>query len=191
MDPFRLFHDWHRAALAASPLRHPNGMCLATIDSSGAPDARFVDLKEVSSGGFVFCTHFDSVKSRQLSINPDVALTFWWDHVERQVRIAGTAGRISDSEADMHFAARGRDAQLTTWASEQSAALSDRPSLHRKLGEMRDRFAGGEVRRPDHWGGYRVMPTRFEFLDFEATRLHRRLLFQLVDGEWSQTQLQP
>ncbi len=166
-------------------------MCVSTVDEHGLPDGRFVDLKEVSGDGFVFGTHLDSRKSHALDLNPSVALTFWWDHIERQVRVVGRAQRVSDVEADALFSARSRDAQITSSGSQQSAPLQDPVQLEQRLSALRRRFTDMAVPRPDRWGGYRVIPSRMEFLTFLATRMHERVLFQRGVQGWERSLLQP
>ena len=191
MNPFEVFGDWYDEAQEASPLRHRGAVCVSTVDPEGLPEGRFVDLKTFSDAGFVFCTRFDSPKGFALAANPRAALTFWWDHVERQVRVVGPVQRISDAEADRYFRDRPRDAQLTTWASHQSAPLDDLAALEQRVVEMQGAFADAPVPRPAQWGGYRVSPVRMEFLTFKASRLHERLLFSRDGDAWSRQWLQP
>lgn len=190
-DPFALFRDWQAAARRASPLAHPNAVCVSTADEHGVPEGRFVDLKGVSEAGFVFCTHLESRKAQTLAANPKVALTFWWDHIERQVRVVGLAERISSAEADAIFRTRSRDAQLTSWASQQSALLPDPAELTSRAEAVQRRFDRADIPRPTHWGGYRVVPSRLEFLAFRANRRHERLVFERREGEWVRYWLQP
>lgn len=191
MDPIALFREWYDSARDTSLLKHRGAVCLSTVDQEGFPDGRFVDLKTFSESGFVFCTRFDSAKGVALAANPRAALTFWWDHIERQVRVLGPVERISDADADRYFQQRPRDAQLTTWASHQSAPLEDLAALERRVREMQIEFADAPVPRPAEWGGYRVAPTRLEFLTFRATRLHERLQFYRTGDVWSKRWLQP
>lgn len=190
-DPLRLFSSWQAIASSSHSLAHPDAVCVSTADEHGVPDARFVDLKAVSEAGFVFCTHLDSVKARSLAVNPNAALTFWWDHIERQVRVLGRAERITDSEADLFFERRSRDAQIASWGSNQSATLADPAEFEEYLRKLQQRFANVAVPRPEHWGGYCVVPSRVEFLTFKANRIHQRLVYQRKDGSWLQYRLQP
>jgi pyridoxamine 5'-phosphate oxidase len=190
-DPLALFREWLLAARAASPLRQPNAMCVSTIDAEGAPDARFVDLKGVTEAGFVFCTQFESQKGLALARDPRIALTFWWDHIGRQVRVAGTAMRVPEAEADRFFAERPRDAQLASCASRQSEPLGGPGLLDGRLEQLRERFSGAEIQRPHGWGGYVVQPARVEFLTFRANRMHERLLFRREGSAWHRQWLQP
>ncbi len=190
-EPLALFRTWYANARVACPLNHPGVVCLSTVDEHGAPEGRFVDLKLLSERGFVFGTHLHSGKARALALNPNVAMTFWWDHVERQVRIIGRAERLPRAQENALFANRSRDAQVASWASQQSTPLHDVEQFERRLDEVRHRFAGVDVPRPDHWGGYCVVPTRIEFLAFRASRLHDRVLFERDSQGWQRSMLQP
>lgn len=190
-DPLALFRAWWEMSRIASQSKHPGAGCLSTVGEDGVPEGRFVDLKEVSDEGFMFGTHLDSSKARALAANPDAALTFWWDGVERQVRIVGRAERLSDDAADALFAARPREAQITSWASQQSAPLLDSSAFEQRLTDARRRFADVDVPRPQHWGAYCVIPARMEFLEFRASRIHIRTLFERDATGWRRSLLQP
>ena len=190
-SPIDLFLEWYTQATQNSPLQHPKAVCVSTVDKYGAPQARFVALKNVSKAGFTFCSAFDSPKGRELDANPNVALTFWWDHIERQVRVSGTATRISDEEADRYFQERSKDAQLTSLVSEQSKLLEQPEALEKKLHEAQVEYEDQEVPRPQNWGGYCVRPMRLEFLKFKTNRLHERILFTCDADGWSKQLLQP
>jgi pyridoxamine 5'-phosphate oxidase len=191
MDPIELFRQWYASAREASSLRHPGAVCVSTVDEGGFPDGRFVELKAFSKFGFVFCTRFDSAKGLALAANPRAALTFWWDHLERQVRVVGPVERISDADADRFFQERPRDAQLASWVSRQSAPIDDLEALEVRLRELSLAFAGAPIPRPPEWGGYRVIPWRMEFLTFKETRLHERLQFHQAGETWRRRWLQP
>jgi len=186
-----MFRAWYAAALASSQLKHPGAVCVSTVNEHGVPESRFVDLKLLSERGFIFGTHLHSSKARALALNPNVAMTFWWDHIERQVRIVGSAERLSREAENALFADRLRDAQIASWASKQSAPLNDAQQLERELDVVRQRFADVDVPRPDHWGGYCVVPTRIEFLAFRANRLHDRVVFERNAQGWQRSMLQP
>ena len=190
-DPIALFRAWREEATAAGALSLPDAMCLSTVDGDGTPHARFVDLKEVRDDGFVFGTSTTSPKSAHIEANPRVALTFWWDQVKRQVRVSGLATRIPESEADALFRRRSREAQLASWAFEQSAGLPEEVSPADRLNAAHERFGSGEVPRPSHWGGYVVAPDRVEFLTFEPTRAHGRVVYERRAGHWTASELQP
>jgi len=190
-DPLVRFRAWWETSCTASLSKHPGAFCLSTVDEHGVPEGRFVDLKEVSDQGFVFGTHLDSPKARALAANPHVGLTFWWDHVERQVRIVGRAERLSDAAADALFATRPREAQITSWGSQQSAPMLDSTAFEQRLTDARRRFADVDVPRPHHWGAYCVVPARIEFLEFRASRIHIRTLFERDPTGWRRSLLQP
>ena len=189
-DPFQLFDQWLAEARATEP-NDPEAMALATADASGQPSVRMVLRKGHGPDGFVFYTNEQSDKGEQLAANPRAALLFHWKSLRRQVRIEGMVERTSDREADAYFATRGRDSQLGAWASEQSSALDTRATFEARFEEMKRRFEGGDVPRPPHWGGYRVIPERIEFWTDREHRLHERRLFTRSGGGWSEGLLYP
>lgn len=190
-DPLSLFRDWFSKARETSPARHVGAVCLSTVDETGTPEARFIDLKAVTDVGFVFCTQYDSPKGVSLAANPRVALTFWWDHVERQVRITGSATRLADEESDRLFQQRPREAQLTSLTCHQSAPLTDAAELEQRLNSVRSRFSDVPIPRPSNWGGYLVLPEHIEFLAFRANRMHERSLFLRRETTWEALSLEP
>lgn len=164
---------------------------LATATPDGRPSARVVLLKEADERGFVVYTNLGSRKARELDANPRAALCFLWPTIGRQVRVEGTVERVDDKEADAYFATRPRGSQLGAWASRQSAPLPSREELLESYHGAEARFAGGEVPRPEFWGGYRVMPERIEFWESRDDRLHVRTLY-LRDGDgWRHESLYP
>jgi pyridoxamine 5'-phosphate oxidase len=190
-DPFPLFDAWYAEA-RASELNDSNAMTLSTADAAGRPSSRMVLLKGHGRDGFVFYTNRESRKARAIAENPQVALLFHWKSLRRQIRIEGALAPVSDAESDAYFASRGRDSQLGAWASEQSRPLDTRDTFEAAFAAMTERFAGGDVPRPPHWGGYRVVPDRIEFWQDRAHRLHERRLFTPdADGTWSEGLLFP
>jgi pyridoxamine 5'-phosphate oxidase len=188
--PFTQFHQWLEAAIA-SELLEPNAMTLATITPEGRPVARMVLLKALDERGFVFFTNYDSAKGQQLQGNPDCALVFWWGELERQVRIEGRVEKISAEESDVYFQQRPRPSQLGAWASPQSQVIGDRRILEEQLVKIQEKYTDQKVPRPDHWGGFRVMPTAIEFWQGRPSRLHDRILFTLTNGTWQKSRLAP
>jgi len=154
-----------------------NAMALATAGADGRPSVRHVLLRSLDARGFVFYTNHGSRKGRQLAENPHASATILWKELDRQICVAGAVRRVPDEESDAYFATRPRDAQLGAWASWQSAVLAGRRELDAALDEMDRRFAGAEVPRPPHWGGYLLAPETIEFWQGRAHRLHDRFRF--------------
>jgi pyridoxamine 5'-phosphate oxidase len=189
-DPIELFGRWFELAAAQAPLAE--AVCVATVDADGTPDARMVLLKGFDERGFRFFTNEGSAKGRQLSERPRAAMTFYWRELDRQVRVRGAVERVAAAEADEYFASRPRDSQLGAWASPQSEPLEGRDDLEERLAAVRARFGDGEVPRPPHWGGYRVVPESIEFWQGQVGRLHDRFRYSRGDdGRWRATRLGP
>lgn len=190
VDPITMFRRWLHDSVSAG-LHEPNAMVVSTVSSSGRPASRTVLLKGLDQGGFVFFTNYSSRKGGEIASNPFCALLFPWHALERQVRIEGTASRLSDSENDMYFSMRPRGSQLGAWASPQSEIVSGRAALEARYAEVVERFGAGEVPRPPHWGGYRVQPDSVEFWQGRVGRMHDRLRYRLTPGGWTTERLAP
>lgn len=188
-NPFDQFARWFDEAVAAA-IPEPNAMTLATVDGAGRPAARIVLLKGIDARGLVFHTNYESRKGREIAANPHVALLFFWVELERQVRIDGTAERASAAESDAYFGARPRGSQISAWASPQSAPVPDRAWLEARVAAVEARFAS-DVPRPPYWGGVRVVPSRFEFWQGRASRLHDRLVWSREGDRWTIERLAP
>jgi pyridoxamine 5'-phosphate oxidase len=148
-------------------------------------------LKGHDEGGFVFYTNLGSRKAHDLADNPRAALCFHWKSLLRQVRVEGTVEPVSDEQADVYFATRPRESRIAAWASRQSAPLASPEALEDAVRRCDERFAGGDVPRPDFWGGYRVVPARIEFWEDVRFRLHRRWEYRLTPAGWTAGWLSP
>lgn len=189
-EPFAQFGAWFADALAAN-LIEPHAMVLATAGELAHPSARAVLLRGWDERGFVFFTNYNSRKGREIAADPFAALLFYWDALERQVRIEGPLSAVSAEESDAYFARRPRGHQLAAWASEQSEIVSGRAELERAVERAEERFAGIDVPRPPHWGGYRVRPQRIEFWQGRPNRMHDRLRYERTGGGWTRVRLAP
>jgi pyridoxamine 5'-phosphate oxidase len=188
-DPIVQFGAWFRRAQEEAPL--PEAMTLATVDADGAPDARMVLLKGFDERGFRFFTNHASAKGRQLQAGPRAALVLYWRELDRQVRVRGPVERLAEEESDAYFATRPRDSQLGAWASPQSERLPDRDQLDRQVAEHEARFAGDEVPRPPHWGGFLLRPAQIEFWQGQVGRLHDRFRYTRSGDGWEIERLAP
>ncbi|MCE7060266.1 pyridoxamine 5'-phosphate oxidase [Dyadobacter sp. CY343] len=189
-NPLKQFKLWFDEAVLAG-VSEANAMLLSTV-SNGRPSARIVLLKDLTETGFSFFTNYQSKKGRDMEENNQVALTFFWKELERQVRIEGIVVKTSPEESSEYFAVRPRGSQIGAWVSEQSEVIPDRAFLEEKTREFEDRFEGHEVPRPPHWGGYRVIPERMEFWQGRPSRLHDRLVFEKgKSGNWKIERLSP
>jgi len=190
-DPFIVFKQWLERAVSSGRLE-PNAMTLATISPEGKPRARMVLLKDFDPLGFVLFTNYHSAKGQELIANPNAALVFWWGELQRQIRIEGTVEKISEEESDNYFFVRPWESRLGAWASNQSEVISGRDILEKRLTELKEEYAGREVPRPPHWGGFRLIPSLIEFWQGRPSRLHDRLCYyRQEDGSWQRQRLAP
>lgn len=184
------YQDGFERAIAAN-VPEPTAMTVATVDEHGRPSARTILLKGVDTEGFVFYTNLESRKGRQLAGNPNISLVMFWRETYEQVKVDGRAELVSAGEADAYFASRPRGSQIGAWASLQSQPLADRTLFEQRIDEFEARFEGQDVPRPPHWSGFRVRPHRVEFWYGRQYRLHERVCFELVDGQWQESLLFP
>jgi len=189
-DPFVQFERWWEEAVEV--VREPEAICVATADANGQPRARMVLLRSRDERGFCFFTNYDSRKGHDLEENPRASILWYVEPLGRQVRIEGAVEQVSESESDAYFASRPRGHQLGAHASRQSQPIGDRTALEEAVAEEERRFAGAAVPRPTHWGGYRLVPTLFEFWQHCEDRIHDRVLYTPVDGGgWERRRHQP
>jgi len=189
-DPIQLFDKWFEEARASEP-NDAEAVALATVGDTGRPSVRMVLMKGHGPDGFDFYTNGESDKGRQIAANPQAALLFHWKSLRRQVRVEGRVEPLSNAAADAYFATRGRDSQLGAWASDQSRPLDSREAFERRFEEMKAKFEGGDVPRPPHWRGYRLVPDRIEFWTDRPHRLHERRLFTRSRNGWDEGLLYP
>lgn len=190
-DPLIQFGKWFDEAMKAG-VPEPNAMSLATVSADGRPSQRIVLLKGVEAGRFTFYSNYQSRKGTHLEANPACALTFFWPELERQVRIEGIATRVSNEVSTAYFQSRPRGSQLGAWASPQSAVINDRSILEARLVEMEARFrSADQIPKPQQWGGYSIEPSLVEFWQGRPSRLHDRIEFVRIDGQWKRHRLAP
>lgn len=190
-DPMKQFASWFQEACNANVLE-PNAMCLSTCFEN-KPSARMVLLKDFDSRGFVWYTNYNSRKSHELDSNKHAAITFWWGDLERSIRIEGIVERVSSEQSDSYFSSRPRGSKLGAWTSNQSSLISSREELEKQESEIKELFKNKEdIPRPEHWGGYRLIPTCIEFWKGRESRLHDRIVYKKNEhNEWELRRLQP
>jgi pyridoxamine 5'-phosphate oxidase len=188
--PLSLFNHWYGEAVPVEP-NDPNAMAVATVGADGQPSVRMVLLKGHDERGFVFYTNFEGRKAGEILAHPKAALLFHWKSLRRQIRVEGAVEQVSDEEADAYFATRGRDSQLGAWASAQSRPLDSRETFMARFDAVSAQYEGGDVPRPPHWGGFRVIPDRFEFWQDREHRLHERRVFVRTGDDWDEGMLYP
>lgn len=189
-DPFLQFHLWFKEAQEAQVLE-PNAFTLATASAEGRPSSRTILLKGMDEKGFLFFTNYQSRKGRDLSVNPFGCMTFYWAELERQVILDGCVEKISQEESEAYFASRPRSSQLGSWASHQDQTIESREELETAYRNYEQEFEGKPVPKPPYWGGYRLLPVRFEFWQGRQNRLHDRLRYLLTDVTWKIERLAP
>jgi pyridoxamine 5'-phosphate oxidase len=189
-QPLVQLDRWLGDAEAAGMIE-PTAMTLATVDGQGRPSARIVLFKGIHDGALTFYTNYVGRKGRELAENPNVALVFWWDKLERQVRIEGKARRLPAEISRRYFYTRPRESQIGALTSQQSAVVPDRETLDRRYDEMVARLADEDVPYPEHWGGFGVTPEAIEFWQGRSGRLHDRLRYARAGDSWRVERLEP
>ena len=191
-SPIQQWHAWYIEA-AEAELPEPNAMAVGTIDAEGMPDSRIVLVRGFDDDGLTFFGNYNSANGQQIDVNPVASAVFPWIGLHRQVRVRGTVEMLPRHESDAYFASRPRDSQLGAWASPQSEVISGREVLNERHAEFAEKFAGVEVLRPPHWGGWLLVPEVFEFWQGRPNRLHDRFRYRRDDEtqDWVIERLAP
>jgi pyridoxamine 5'-phosphate oxidase len=186
-----LFKTWYEEALKNDQLHEPNTMSVATASKDGKPSVRILLLRGYDHRGFCFYTNLTSKKGKELAENPYASLCFYWDHIDKQVRIDGKVERLSEKEADQYFANRQRGSQIGAWASKQSMKMDSDEELIKRVKTITEQFKGQTIPRPPFWSGYRLIPNEIEFWDKKEFRLHKRLQYTKTTHGWKSSILFP
>ena len=189
-DPIEQFAIWYKEA-GESGFPFPNSFILSTSDKKGHISSRVLLLKEFNKNGFKFYTNESSKKGKELNANNNASICFWWDRLERQVRIEGTVSGLSNSESDKYFKTRPRGSQLGAWASDQSSVIKDRSVLDKAYKEFDKKYENKDIPRPQFWKGYLLSPLCIEFWQGRENRLHDRFLYTRNDSIWNIERLAP
>jgi len=188
-NPFEQFSVWFKDAVN-SQIDEVNAFTLATCSSSGKPSARIVLLKDATNQGFTFFTNYNSKKGQEILANPNAAICFFWKELERQVRIEGIIEKASETESEAYFKSRPIGSQLGAWASPQSEVISDRNVIENNLQAVSEKYIN-DVPKPNHWGGYTLVPNYFEFWQGRSSRLHDRICYTKQKEDWLINRLAP
>jgi pyridoxamine 5'-phosphate oxidase len=190
-DPVAQWQRWYDQAAQAECVE-PNAFVLSTVDLDGWPQSRYLLARGADERGFSFFTNYESAKSQQMAAEPRAAMLFSWLQLHRQVRVVGVVERLPDSESDEYYASRPRSSQIGAWSSPQSQVLPDRAALEDRVAKFEATFADvDEVPRPAYWGGWLLRPVAYEFWQGRPSRLHDRVRYAQLDGQWVIERLAP
>ncbi|XP_017338576.1 pyridoxine-5'-phosphate oxidase [Ictalurus punctatus] len=191
LDPIKQFGEWFDQATKCPEIGEANAMCLSTATKDGRPSARMLLLKGYSNEGFRFFTNYESRKGKELETNPHACLVFYWEPLNRQVRIEGTVERITRQKSAEYFHSRPKCSQIGAVVSKQSSVIPNRGYLREKNAELEEKYKDSEVPIPDYWGGYIVKPHQIEFWQGQSNRLHDRIVFtRIKEGETELQEMQ-
>ncbi len=188
-DPYHIFTAWLQEHITTTTSKHPFACAFSTIGLDGFPNTRYVALKELQQHHFIVTGPLHSRKGREIKENPKVALTFWWEESLRQIRIQGEAQQIDIETADFYFSNRNKEAQTVSLISKQGVTLDNYNDFFNRFRESVKSTT--PIKRPENWGGWKILPTRIEFLEFKTSRLHKRTLYTRDENQWDVVQLQP
>jgi pyridoxamine 5'-phosphate oxidase len=189
-NPFEQFQSWFEEA-KNSTILEANAMTLSTVTKDGRPSSRVVLLKDIREDGYSFYTNYNSKKGLEIANNPFGSLLFFWDVLEKQVRIDGKIQKLSREEAQIYFNSRPFESKIGAWASNQSESIPNRDFIENKYSDLLEKFKGKEVPMPEYWGGYKLIPDSFEFWQGRPSRLHDRIEYRLVESSWVISRLSP
>ncbi len=189
--PIELFNRWLNEELILTKVTVPSACCLSTMGTDNYPNARMISLKGITENTFLVTGTITSQKGIEINLSNKVALTFWWTETLRQVRVQGNAIQLNSALADKLFAERSRESRIVSIVSDQGKEVNDIEELYRKYDDIAAKSAQQPLKRPENWSGYMIEPIRVEFMEFKPTRFHHRKLFELINGEWTQSELQP
>lgn len=188
-DPMLMFQKWYQGA-HEKQVPSPHAMVISTVNENGQPSSRVVYMKEVLEEGLVFYTNYHSRKGHDLAENQKIAVLFFWEGTEQQIRIEGTVVKVDAELSDDYFASRPRISQIGAWASDQSSEIDSREALEQRVIDFEKKYPN-EVPRPPHWGGYLIKPHYFEFWQGRLGRLHDRICYRKVEDSYKVTRISP
>lgn len=189
-NPFKQFTIWYEVILNSSEIKEPSAMVLASSSKEGIPSVRTVLLKGYDENGFLFFTNYESRKGKNLIENPYAELLFYWMDLQRQVRISGRVEKTSKEESKIYFRTRLLKSRIGAWASKQSGEIPNREYLENQFSEFEKKF-GEDIPLPPNWGGFRLIPERFEFWQGRESRLHDRICYKKEGDNWEIVRLAP
>ncbi len=189
-DPHEQFNIWLNEALN-SGIDEPNAMTLATSSKNGTPGLRTVLLKGIASDGYIFYTNYKSSKAKDLEENPKAAIMFLWKDLERQLIVTGNVEKVSREESTQYFNSRPRESQIGSWSSEQSSEIPDRKFIEDQYESYSKKFEGKDIPLPDFWGGFKLIPEKYEFWQGRENRLHDRICYLKEPENWKIVRLSP